>query len=296
MKKFKNYGILLLIILLSSCFIFAVINQKRDLLHQGTAMHTPLMVDLAGEYAPLYITDVKERLDRELLVNNYMQASTILIIKRANRAFPIIEPILKKNGVPDDFKYLAVIESSLTNAVSPSGAKGYWQFLTDTARERGLEVSDNIDERYNLEKATDAACKYLIDAKAKLGSWTLAAASYNCGMTGITNRINNQKVKSYYDLALTDETSRYIFRLLALKEIMKNPVEYGYKIYDQDLYQPIPTKKVVVDSDIDDLATFAIKQGINYKILKLENPWLREDKLEVKNGKKYIISIPTDGY
>ncbi|MNY14358.1 Membrane-bound lytic murein transglycosylase D precursor [compost metagenome] len=239
---------------------------------------------------------MKERLDRELLVNANLDASTLLIIKRANRSFPIIEPILKKNGVPDDFKYLAVAESALMNATSSAGAKGFWQFMPDTAKERGMEVNDGVDERYHLEKSTEAACKYLLDAYRKFGSWTLAAASYNGGFGGVNKQITIQGVTNYYDLLLTDETARYVFRILALKQIMKNPVEYGFNVVPAELYPNIPTRKLEIDSSITDLAAFAKAQGINYKILKIHNPWLRDRKLTNPAKKKYIIEIPTEGY
>ena len=295
MKTIKKTGIILAVIIASGFLIHATSKSDNNI-YKGTADYFPEKVDFAGENTPLNITDVKERFDRELIVNANLHGSTILILKRANRVFPIIEPILKKNGVPDDFKYLAVIESALINAVSPSGAKGIWQFMPVTAKERGMEVNVNIDERYHLEKSTEAACRYLIDAKNKLGSWTLAAASYNGGMTGVTNQIQTQKVSNYYDLLLNDETSRYVFRILALKEIMKNPVLYGFNAQQEKLYESIPTKKLEIDSTITDLADFAIKQGINYKILKFHNPWLRENKLDNKLKKMYQIEIPLSGY
>ncbi|MFY8008464.1 MAG: lytic transglycosylase domain-containing protein [Flavobacterium sp.] len=271
-------------------------TQKEKLLHEGSAMYFPTEVDFAGEKAPLQISDVRERLDRELLINANLDATTALIIKRANRVFPIIEPILAKYGVPDDFKYLAVIESGLVNAVSSAGARGVWQFMPETAKEKGMEVNDIVDERYHLEKSTEAACRYLLAAKEKFGSWTLAAASYNGGMNGITKRIDEQKVTNYYDLALTEETSRYVFRILALKEIMRQPAKYGFSIYTSDLYTQIPTKKIAVDSSITDLTGFAISQGINYKILKIHNPWLRDKKLVNPTKKRYEIEIPLEGY
>ncbi len=256
----------------------------------------PNSIDFAGEPAPLHISDVRERLDRELLVNANLHASTLLVIKRANRAFEIIEPILKKYNVPDDFKYLAVIESGLVNAVSPAGARGVWQFMPATAKEMGLEVNDYVDERYDLEKSTETACKYLLQSKAKFGTWTLAAAAYNGGNTGVNRQIESQKVKDYYDLLLTEETSRYVFRILALKEIMNAPEKYDFVLDKSELYENLPTRKVEVDSTIEDLADFAIAQGINYKILKIHNPWLRDKKLLNTGGKKYSIAIPTKGY
>ena len=289
-----NKGVMLVaIVSLSGLFIFAMSNEnKNKFTHEGTAFYFPTEVDFADEGMPMEIPDVRERFDRELLVNANLHASTILIIKRANRAFKIIEPILEKNGVPNDFKYLAVIESSLINAVSPSGAKGVWQFMPATAKEIGMEVNDCVDERYHLEKSTEAACKFLLAAKEKFGSWTLAAASYNGGITGVNKQIDLQKVSNYYDLLLNEETSRYVFRILALKEIMKAPEKFGFAVPKQDLYELYPTRKLEIDSTVTNLADFAIRQGVNYKILKLYNPWLRDSKLDNKARKKYVIELP----
>ena len=293
MNWIKKGAALLLIITLSGVLIFAISNEdKNKITHEGTTFYFPTEVDFAGENMPLEIPDVRERFDRELLVNANLHASTILIIKRANRAFKIIEPILEKNGVPNDFKYLAVIESSLINAVSQSGAKGVWQFMPATAKEIGMEVNESVDERYHLEKSTEAACKFLLAAKEKFGSWTLAAASYNGGITGVNKQIDIQKVSNYYDLLLNDETSRYVFRILALKEIMKAPQKFGFEIPKQDLYELYPTRKIEIDSTVNNLADFAIRQGVNYKILKLYNPWLRDTKLDNKTRKKYLIELP----
>lgn len=293
----KKSGLIASVVLVSGILIHAVSNENlTDKNPVVKANYFPTEIDFAGEKAPLHISDVKERLDRELLVNANLDASTLLIIKRANRFFPTIEPILKKYGVPDDFKYLAVAESALMNATSSAGAKGFWQFMPDTAKERGMEVNEGVDERYHLEKSTEAACKYLLDAYKKFGSWTLAAASYNGGFGGVNKQITIQGVSNYYDLLLTDETARYVFRILALKEIMKNPTQYGFNIAPSDLYQNIPTKKVEVDSSITDLAAFAKAQGINYKILKIHNPWLRDKKLTNVAKKKYVIEIPMEGY
>jgi len=293
----KKVSLILAVIFGSGLLIFATTDEsKNKFINEGNADYFPLKADFSGEETPLEISDVKERFDRELLVNLNLHASTILAIKRANRAFPVIEPILKQYGVPDDFKYLAVIESGLTNAVSSAGARGVWQFMPDTAKEKGMEVNDNVDERYDLEKSTQAACAYFLKAKEKFGSWTLAAASYNGGMTGVNKQIDIQKVSNYYDLLLSEETSRYIFRILALKEIMKSPVKYGFIIDPEDLYEILPTRKIEIDSSITDLANFAKTQGINYKILKIHNPWLRENTLLNETGKKYQIIIPLEGY
>ena len=297
MNWIKKTALIVSIVLVSGLLIYATSTEsKNKITREGTARYFPTSIDFAGEKAPLQITDVRERLDRELLINANLDATTLLIIKRANRAFPIIEPILAKYNVPDDFKYLAVIESGLVNAVSPAGARGVWQFMPQTAKENGMEVNEIVDERYHLEKSTEAACKYLLDAKAKFGSWTLAAASYNGGMTGVNKQIEMQKVTNYYDLLLNDETSRYVFRILALKEIMKSPDKYGFSVNTDELYVNLPSKKIEIDSSINDLASFSKSQGINYKILKIHNPWLRDKKLVNLSRKKYQIEIPLSGY
>jgi membrane-bound lytic murein transglycosylase D len=260
------------------------------------AISIPDHLDFAGETVPLNDPDVYERMDRELLVNTYWQSNGLLMFKRAEKYFPVIEPILKKNGVPDDFKYLAVIESGLINVVSPAGARGVWQIMPATARENGLEVNDNVDERYNLIKSTEVACKYLLKSKESLGSWTLAAAAYNAGNSGVSKRLEEQQVTNYYDLLLGEETGRYLFRIIALKEILKNPEKYGYNFTKEDLYKDIPTYTVKVDTAVNDFTAFAKGFGINYKILKIHNPWLREPKLNNKTRKVYNIEIPKEGY
>ncbi|EIA10595.1 lytic transglycosylase domain-containing protein [Flavobacterium frigoris] len=297
MKRIEKVSLILGLVLISGLLIFATTYESKSKIEKTVvSSYFPVSANFAGENTPLKISDVSERLDRELIVNINLHSSTILAIKRANRAFSIIEPILKKNGIPDDFKYLAVIESGLVNAVSAAGARGVWQFMPETAKERGMEVNDIVDERYDLEKSTQAACSYFLSAKAKFGSWTLAAASYNGGMTGVNRQMESQKETDYYDLLLTEETSRYVFRILALKEIMKNPDKFGFSLGKEELYSNLPTKKIEVDSSITDLADFAKAQGINYKILKIHNPWLRDKKLDITNGKKYSIEIPLSGY
>jgi len=260
------------------------------------ALEMPDDLNFAGEAVPVDNPDIYERMDRELLVNTYWQSNGLLMFKRAQKYFPIIEPILEKNGVPSDFKYLAVIESGLTNAVSPAGARGFWQIMKTTGRENGLEVNTNVDERYNLELATEVACKYLKEAKEKFGSWTLAAASYNAGKAGISRRLVEQDVKDYYDLLLGEETGRYLFRIVALKEILNHPDKYGFNFNNNDLYKSIPTYKVEVDTAVTDFTQFAERFGINYKILKIHNPWLRERHLNNKSRKLYKIEIPKEGY
>ena len=260
------------------------------------ALQVPDYLDFAGERVPLDNPDILERMDKELLVNTYWQSNGLLMFKRAQKYFPIIEPILAKNGIPDDFKYLAVIESGLTDARSPAGASGFWQIMKATGRENGLEVNDNVDERYNLEMATQVACDYLNKSKASLGSWTNAAAGYNAGNYGISKRLKAQKVDNYYDLLLGQETGRYVFRIVALKEILSHPKKYGFNFRSKDLYTAIPTYKVSIDTAVTDFAAFAKNYGINYKILKIHNPWLRENKLNNASRKQYFINIPEKGY
>ncbi len=260
------------------------------------ALPMPDEAEFAGEEVPLQDPDVYERLDRELLVNTYWQSNALLLMKRANKYFPAIEEVLKEEGVPEDFKYLAVIESGLTQAVSPARAIGFWQILEGTGKEYGLEINDNVDERYHIEKSTRVAAEYLKKAKERFGSWTLAAASYNAGQYGIDKQLERQKVSDYYNLLLGEETGRYVFRILALKEIMNNPEKYGFSFDEEDLYQPIPTNKVKVDTVVNDFPDFAKKFGINYKVLKIHNPWLRDDHLNNASRRTYYIEIPQKGY
>lgn len=259
------------------------------------AIDFPDNLTFAGEKVPLNYFDVYENLDREFLINTYWHSQAFLYLKKANRYFPIIEPILKKNGIPDDFKYLCVAESGLTNVVSPAGATGFWQFMKATGLKYGLEITEEVDERYDLEKSTEAACKYLKDAYKLYNDWAMVAASYNVGMGGLDNQIKKQKVESYYDLLLNDETSRYVFRIIALKTIMDNPIHYGFHYRPKDLYPPLQSDKFIVDTTITDLATFALSKEINYKILKYFNPWLRQNTLTIKDGKKYVLQIPKPG-
>jgi membrane-bound lytic murein transglycosylase D len=254
----------------------------------------PSSLSFAGEEVPLHWLDVREKFDREILVNTYRHSATFLNIKRAERWFPVMEPILAKNGIPDDFKYLCVIESDLTNAVSPAGARGFWQFMEGTAKQYGLEVTADVDERYHVEKSTEAACKYLNDAYKKFGSWALVAASYNMGMGGVNGEMNKQKVSTYWDLQLNEETSRYVYRILAMREIMRSPESYGFHVRDKDRYPAYEVEYVKVDTDIADLAAFAKEKGVNYKTLKVLNPWLRKTSLENKAKKEYQVALPKD--
>ena len=253
----------------------------------------PNEMTFAGEAVPLSIPDVHERLDKELQINCYLHSNTIFLIKRANRWFPQMEKILEKHGIPEDFKYLPLIESNLLNVISYKDAVGYWQILKSSGKELGLEITNEVDERYDPLKATEAACLYLKRAYRKFGNWTMVAASYNRGMGGVDRALENQKETSYYDLFLNDETSRYVFRILAIKEIAENPLRYGFKIYPDHLYKQEPLRYIEVDETIKDLVVFAKEHGTNYKLLKRHNPWLREDRLTIKKGKKYNIAIPS---
>ena len=298
MKKNKFFFLLTILSLFISATYFkdnlksAFKSYGNDNLYRVYALKTPENISFCDEEVPLELLDVRERLDRELLVNTYWQSNMLLLIKRSYRFFPLIEKILKEEDVPQDFKYLAVIESGLENVRSPKGAKGIWQIMSGTAREYGLEVNKNVDERYNLELSTRAACKYLKKAKDKFGSWTLAAAAYNRGIMGISRNLSRQKVENYYDLLLGRETSRYIFRILAVKEIMENANNYGFIFQENDLYKPYEIRKIELDTAISNITDFSKKMGINYKTMKLHNPWLLENHLNNKLRKKYIIKIP----
>lgn len=261
-----------------------------------SAIDIPADLNFAGELVPQDDPEIMERVDREFLVNTYWQSNAVLLIKRAHKFFPIIEPILAKNGIPDDFKYLAVAESGLQNVVSGAGATGFWQLMKETGREYGLEVNDNVDERYHLSKSTEVACRYLQRYKDHYGSWTLSAAAYNAGPGSITKFMGIQKEDSYYDLLLGEETGRYLFRILAIKEILTHPEKYGFEVDQNAMYSTVPTFTVTVDSPVANFADFAREYEINYKILKRHNPWLREPHLNNASGKEYTIEIPNKGY
>ena len=301
-KHIYFLGFSVFILAASQLFIYSADLKTEDELHQQHfnmkygifAIVQPEGLSFAGEEIPIYSSEIWERIDKELLKNTYWQSNTMLYFKKANKYFPIIEPILEKYNIPDDFKYLAVIESGLDNVRSPAGASGFWQILKGTAREHGLEVNASIDERYNLEKSTVVACEYLQDAYDKFGNWTMAAASYNMGKNGARRKIEKQGSNNYYNLFLNSETARYVFRIIAVKEIMENPRKYGFMFRDKDMYTMPNYTTVEVDSTIVDLADFAKKNGINYKLLKQFNPWLRSTSLPDKSRRKYILKIPTD--
>ncbi|MFN8211612.1 MAG: lytic transglycosylase domain-containing protein [Bacteroidales bacterium] len=255
----------------------------------------PDSLDFAGERVPLENFDTRESLEREIITTAYRHSSTILIIKRAHRYFPVIESILKQYGIPEDFKYLAVAESDLSNMVSPVGATGFWQIMPETGREQGMEINQEVDERYNFECSTRFACEYFRKSYEKYGNWTLAAASYNGGRSGLSEQIEIQKVKNYYDLLLTEETARYIFRALSYKLVINDPAAYGFEIDRKELYPGLRYTEVKVDTAVTDFARFAADFGTNYKILKLLNPWLRKPYLSNKSRKSYMIKIPEKG-
>ena len=256
------------------------------------AIKLPSDLNLAGERVPIEKKDIRERMDRELLVNTYWQSNGLLLIKRANKYFPILEPLLKKYGLPDDFKFLALAESAFTDETSSAGAAGIWHFMKRTGKEYGLEINKNVDERYHIEKSTKVAAAYLKKSKERFNSWTLAAAAYNAGNYGIHKQLEKQQVTNYYDALLANETERYIFRIIALKEVITNPKKYGFIFDNEDLYTHTKTRVIKVDTVISNITLFAKKFGITYKELKIHNPWLRENKLNNASRKLYEIKIP----
>ena len=300
MKKTVTLSLVLLCLVIIVFFsngiheneVQSITNTHKN--YKVKALQLPNNLNLAGERVPIEIEDVKERMDRELLVNTYWQSNGLLLLKRAHKYFPILETLLKKYGIPDDFKYLALAESGFIDETSTAGAAGIWHFMKKTGKEYGLEINKNVDERYHIEKSTKVAAAYLKKAKERFGSWTLAAAAYNAGNYGIAKRLETQQVTSYYDALLPDETERYVFRILALKEVISNPKKYGFVFDENDLYTLEQTKEIKVDSAITNIASFAKNFGVNYKELKKHNPWLRENHLNNKSKKNYLIKIPID--
>ena len=285
-------------------FTYSTFVVDNDLDHQRNfndgykvfSLTLPNELTFCGEEVPLERLDVRERLDRELLVNTYWQSNTLLAHKRAARWFPMIEEILKREGVPEDMKYIAVIESGLTNVVSPAGATGYWQFMKETAGRHGLEVNGEVDERYHVEKSTVAACQYLKNGYSKYGNWALAAASYNLGQGGVDKQLGRQKRDNYFDLLLNEETARYVYRIMAMKEIMRDPERYGFHLRKKDLYAPYHTRTIEISGPVASLTDYAIAQGTDYKTLKLLNPWLRDNHLTNREGKTYTVLLPAEGF
>lgn len=299
---FKSKKVTLLVsfsiiaLIASTSMYFA--NNSVEEFPQGYKIISPKIpnhISIFGEGVPLENFEVYERIEREILVNTYWHSSTILAIKRAARWFPVIEPILKENNIPDDFKYLAVVESNLENVVSSAGATGYWQFIKSAAAQYGLIVNDEVDERYNVEKSTRAACKYLKTAYDMFGNWTMSASSYNAGTNGIEKWSGLQKTTNYWNLVLGSETSRYVSRIIAIKLIMENPSAYGYDIKPEDVYKPLNFREVELSVSVPNFADYAQSIGINYKTLKLYNPWLRDTGLKNKNGTIYKIKVPAEG-
>lgn len=252
----------------------------------------PSQLDFAGETVPLDKSDVRERLLREMLINTNLQAGNTWILLQTSRWFPLIVPILKEEGIPEDFKYLCVAESGLQQVVSKSDAVGFWQFLEETGKQSGLEISKQVDERYHVEKSTRAACRYFKRAYAKFGNWTLVAASFNCGEGGVEKFMTQQQVNSYYDALLPEETMRYVFRILAFKNILSKPKEYHFTLNEKDYFTPRNTCTDTITRTISDLAEYAKSMGTTYKELKMHNPWLRDKALTVKKGKMYVVLLP----
>lgn len=285
-------------------FTYSTTAENSDLDHQRHfndnykvfSLTLPNSLEFCGQPVPMERLDVRERLDRELLVNTYWQSNTVLLHKRAHRWFPLVSDILAKAGVPDDMKYIALVESGFTNVVSPAGAAGPWQFMKATATAYGLEVNDEVDERYHMEKSTEAAARYLKRSYDQYGDWALAAASYNLGPEGVARQLERQGGESYFNLQLPDETARYVFRILAMKEIVRDPQRYGFHLRERDLYAPYRTRSITVSSAIPDLATFAREQGTDYRTLKLLNPWLRSTKLSNAQRRSYTVLLPAEDF
>ena len=260
-----------------------------------TSPEIPNYLEFAGEKIPTENFEVFERMEREFISNTYFHSATILALKRATRWFPVIEPILKENNIPDDFKYLCVAESNMDNVISPAGATGFWQFMKPAGEKYGLEINSLIDERYNVEKSTEAACKYLKDSYDMFGNWILSAASYNMGTDGVELQMKRQGAKNYFNLVLNSETSRFVARIVALKYILQNPEVYGFDIKDDEKYKPIEYYEIKLDNSVSDFAEYAKSLGINYFILKMYNPWLRDNYLSNKSKQVYMIKLPTEG-
>lgn len=303
MKKLSIIAIILASLAIAGeAFIFATTKEDSEDLHRKAIMndyrvYSPVVPDtltFAGERVPLETYYVREALDNELIINMYRQSSTLLYFKRANRYFPVIEPILKKNGIPEDLKYLCVIESGLTNATSPAKAQGFWQFIQSTGTKYGLMVNDEIDMRNDLTASTEAACKYLKSLYNRFHSWSAAAAAYNCGENGLSRRMESQGLTNYYDIRLNSETGRYVYRILAMKLIMQHPQQYGYFVRRCDLYPEIPTRVASLSGQNVDLYQFAKNNNTTYKMLRELNPWIQTDNLKNKAGKTYAVRLPVE--
>lgn len=307
MKKYKIAFLIIIGILILTNVIFIstrIFTEKAneydryfDVQKQSYRIFQPYIPDsiqLFGEKVPIDHIMVRENLERELISVMYWHSRTMLILKRANRFFPMIEPILKENGIPDDFKYLAIAESELSTPISPAGATGYWQFMKETARQYGLEVSNFVDERNHIILSTRAACKYFKDLRNQYGSYTLAAAVYNAGPKKIQEYINTQQTKNYYFLFMNEETSRYIYRIIAYKLICENPTRYGFYLRHKDVYQPWQGKWIEIDTAITDIVKWAQQFNLTYAELKYFNPWIKDFSLPAPSGKKYFFFIPSE--
>ncbi len=294
--KIRNYAMFITVTFLSVGIFSSYRNSEavpQDAPQDVKAVEVPSYMEFAGEAVPLNNFDVLERLDFQLQLNTFRPHFMIRNIKLANRYFPTIERILAEEGVPDDFKYLAVAESSLQNATSSSGAQGLWQFMPSTGKAFGLEVSTEVDERANFELATRAACAHLKADFKRFGSWTMAAAAYNTGASKLKENAETQKTNNYYELELRNETSEYIFRILSIKEIMQHREQYG--IIVNQYYKELNNYKLVeIKTSIPSLANFAVDNGTTLRKLRLYNPWLISNKLTNSNGKAYLIKIPQE--
>jgi membrane-bound lytic murein transglycosylase D len=290
-------GIVMGFLIAGSLAFVSETRRQADVVEPIKAPPLPESLSFAGETVPLDRWDVREKLDREVLINHNNTGNILFLIKSANRYFPVITERLKANGVPDDFKYLCIAESNLVpNAISSVGAASFWQFMSGTAPGYGLEVNKEVDRRYDLIRATDAACSYLKSAYQKFGSWTAAAASYNCGQGGYNGQATFQGTNNYYDLLLPEETNRYIFRILAFKHLLENASALGFEVAPEEKYQTVPTRDVTVSATIPNLASFAREQGTTYKMVRLLNPWLRGRSLAVSAGKSYTIKLPARSF
>lgn len=303
-RALKIFGIAILLVGITRFLSFYTYPETDDKAYYASfnkeyaifSAPLPSGLEFAGEKVPFKDPQIIENYDRELLVNTYWQSQTVLFLKRTSRYFPVIEPILKEYGIPDDFKYIPLIESGFTNVVSPAGAVGFWQIMEGTGKQYGLEINKEVDERYHVEKSTHVAARYLKEAYKELGTWTLAAASYNMGVGGVKKQLERQGADNFYDLILNPETARYLYRIMAVKEIMQNPTKFGFHVREKDKYQPIPTYAIEVDTAIEHFSKLTEKYGINYRILKYHNPWLRYEYLPNPNGKVYKIDIPKEGH
>ncbi|HUH74804.1 MAG TPA: lytic transglycosylase domain-containing protein [Chitinophagales bacterium] len=306
----KNKKQLLLLVFVSSIVGFLIgsafqtssqyisFNLKKPIVSDisvqasGAAPKIPIKLDFAGETVPLKDIEVRERLDREIIVNTFRHSSTLLLMKKANQWTPTLTKILKEQGIPEDFVYLSMAESDLSQVSSPSNASGFWQFLKPTGIQYGLIVNDEVDQRFDIEKSTYAACRYLKDSYDKLGSWTLAAAGYNMGMAGVGRQADQQGSNNYYDLYLNTETSRYVFRILALKLIHQNPSHFDYLISSSDLYEPYKYKEIRVSGAVNSWIDFAKQNGTSYKEIRRHNPWIRSTSMRNIAGNTFVVKIP----